>query len=264
MKLLEIEKDLLNLKNSDMGYKQLKKEINMFKCFFKSYKNLKLEDIYKKIDFDSCELKFGSGGNVVHRGYYCPDIYHTFAVGGCNRGKILKRKTSRSKVTRKFYLLDNKIVLTRRYDDIGLYYHVEDVVDVEYIERHGEIEIGLFFNCFSNKKGDLIIVNFCRYDEKGRLQSYRSYYNDEGYLEYTKEIVTYDGDCIQTVDYVHYEPSLGRQLCCNYDTIHFIYDENMEPVNYYHSETYGEINPDHIYNVTKIDKQWYREVIMKK
>lgn len=95
-KLIELTGEIMFLENDDFSREQIKNEIRLLDEYQKKCLNIPLSDIYDNVDLESCELKLGSGGYSVPRGYYSQDVYSTFAVGGYNRGRILKRKTSRS------------------------------------------------------------------------------------------------------------------------------------------------------------------------
>lgn len=41
-------------------------------------------------------FEYSSGGETLHRGYYCPSPVDDLIFGGCRRGKLLKRLTKRT------------------------------------------------------------------------------------------------------------------------------------------------------------------------
>lgn len=262
-KLIGMTDDILDLQYDDLSRIQIEKEVRLFDKCMRKHWNIPLSDIYDNVDLESCELKLGSGGYGVHRGYYCPDVYGTFAVGGNDRGRILKKKTSRSIVSREFYFSDDGLVLIKAFSDERLDSYIEGVLSVEYIERHGDMEIGLVYDCVAYDPGKLAGIHLCQYDKKGRLLSFRNYDHDGPYSEYSKQIIKYDGDHIRTVDYLCRE-KFGRRPEYSKKTINLIYNENMEPVHYCHGEHHDDMDPCDIYDITKINRQWYKEFIADK
>lgn len=193
----------------------------------------------------------------MYRGVIILQIYSTFAVGGYNRGRILKRKTSRSIISREFYFSDDRLVLVKSFSDERLDCYIEGVLKVEYIERHGDVEIGLVYNCMSYDDPDeLVGVQLCQYDKRDRLLSFRDYFHEGSYREYSKQFIRYDGDHIKSVEY--------KQTGYPKEDITLIYNENMEPVHYCLGEYHDDMEPCDIYDITKINIPWYKEFIADK
>ena len=259
-KLIELTDDVLDLEYDDLSRMQIEKEVKIFDKCMRKYCNILLSDIYDNVDLESCELKLGSGGYSVPRGYYSPDVYSTFAVGGYNRGRILKRKTGRSIISREFYFSGDSLVLVKSFSDERLDCHIEGVLNVEYIERHGGMEIGLVYDCLAYDPGKLVGIHLCQYDKKDRLLSFRNYDYDGPYSEYSKQIIKYDGNHIRAVDYLCRE-KFGRRPEYSEKTITLIYNENMEPVHYCLGEYRDDMDPYDIYDITKVNRPWYKEFI---
>lgn len=255
-KLIGMTDDILDLQYDDLSRIQIEKEVRLFDKCMRKHWNIPLSDIYDNVDLESCELKLGSGGYGVHRGYYCPDVYGTFAVGGNDRGRILKKKTSRSIVSREFYFSDDGLVLIKAFSDERLDSYIEGVLSVEYIERHGDMEIGLVYDCVAYDPGKLVGINLCQYDKRDRLLSFREYEHDDPHKEYSKQFIRYDGDHIKSVEY--------KQTGYPKEDITLIYNENMEPVHYCLGEYHDDMEPCDIYDITKINIPWYKEFIADK
>ena len=252
-KLIELTGEIMFLENDDFSREQIKNEIRLLDEYQKKCLNIPLSDIYDNVDLESCELKLGSGGYSVPRGYYSQDVYSTFAVGGYNRGRILKRKTSRSIISREFYFSGDSLVLVKSFSDERLDCHIEGVLNVEYIERHGDNEIGLVYDCLAYDPGKLVGINLCQYDKRNRLLSFREYEHDDPHKEYSKQFIRYDGDHIKSVEY--------KQTGYPKEDITLIYNENMEPVHYCRGEYHDDMDPCDTYDITKINRPWYKEFI---
>ena len=251
-KLIELTGEIMFLENDDFSKEQIKNEIRLLDEYQQKCLNIPLSDIYDNVDLESCELKLGSGGYSVPRGYYSSDVYNTFSLGGYNRGRILKRKTSRSIISREFYFSDDRLVLVKSFSDERLDYHIEGVLNVEYIERHGDVEIGLVYDCLASDDPDkLVEIHLCQYDQRNRLLSFRAYFHEGPYREYSKQFIRYDGDHIRAVDYLCRE-QFGRRPEYSEKTITLIYNENMEPVHYCCGEYHDYMDPCDIYDITMV------------
>lgn len=179
--------------------------------------------------------------------------WYSDLVGGYNRGWILKRKTSRSIISREFYFSGDSLVLVKSFSDERLDCYIEGVLNVEYIERHGDIEIGLVYDWLAYDPGELLGITLCQYDKRDHLLSFRDYFHEGPYREYSKQFIRYDGDHIKSVEYKH----TGYPKA----DITLIYNENMEPVHYCRGEYHDDMDPCDTYDITKINRPWYKEFI---
>ncbi|MEI3503084.1 MAG: hypothetical protein V8Q42_05240 [Anaerovoracaceae bacterium] len=73
-KLIELTDEIMFLENDDFSKEQIKNEIRLLDEYQQKYLNIPLSDIYDNVDLESCELKLGSGGYSVPRGYYSSDV----------------------------------------------------------------------------------------------------------------------------------------------------------------------------------------------
>ena len=58
-------------------------------------------------------VRYGRGGECIHRGFYCPSIVEDIVVGNCNRGKILQRSPRRKPDYTYGFDSDGKLILVR-------------------------------------------------------------------------------------------------------------------------------------------------------
>lgn len=54
-------------------------------------------DLYDSYSKQVVRYEVGVGGELMHRGYYCPSLVEDIIVGNAKRGRIAKRITSRTK-----------------------------------------------------------------------------------------------------------------------------------------------------------------------
>ena len=65
------------------------------------------QDLMAKLSKEVATEQFATGGEALHRGYYCPSPIRDIVIGNSNRGKLLSRLTKRSKPTYQYKFDDN-------------------------------------------------------------------------------------------------------------------------------------------------------------
>ena len=159
-------------------------------------KSLK-EQLEKEIVRD----EFSSGGLTIHRGYYCPSPVHDIIVGGCNRGRLLKRMTVRSNPTHRYcFNAADELVIAYKS---GM---------PEIIIRDGQTEIGLLL---ASGDYDITTISESVYRSDGKIASYtyavcRTRGEKLAVHDYCKEIYAYSEEgLLEAVDayisYHHYK-----------------------------------------------------------
>ncbi len=123
-----------------------------------------------------------TGGEVLHRGYYNPTLCADIVVGNNKRGKLLKRKSSKSKITYEYgYGADGKMKVAITHTDVGDFF--------EYFTEIGEKRYGLSYD----EKGTL--VTLCEeVFENGRIREFTigyDSYDDHGFGEIYNELFSY-------------------------------------------------------------------------
>lgn len=122
---------------------------------------------YQKLDDEmkqnTRQLEYSSGGECIHRGYHCPSPILDRVVGGCKRGKRIKRVTANSKNYYIYHYND-------RYKMIG----VEKYVDSTCYEKEFIIEKAMKLYGISYYMDDLSIglISMETYDEEQHLKHY--------------------------------------------------------------------------------------------
>lgn len=102
------------------------------------------------------------GGEVLHRGYYCPSLIRDIVTGNCNRGRIVKRMTEKAKqnISFEYGFHDDKILFAKRKDGKQIY-------ESEYISYYGNKQIGYSYD----KEMNLRAISECIY-LNGKIMSY--------------------------------------------------------------------------------------------
>lgn len=68
-----------------------KKEIQALISVKKEYEN-RLDQLRTSADKEVTKFEYSKGGEVMHRGYYCPSPIFEYIYGNVKRGRLLKRK----------------------------------------------------------------------------------------------------------------------------------------------------------------------------
>ena len=130
----------------------------------KQYESL-LQTLKNELEPKVVAEEYAAGGEVLHRGFYCPSPIVDIVIGGANRGRLLNRMTQKSKPTYK-YKFDAKaellLVEALRYDI--------DAVATEVIVRGNGKEYGI---TWQNSKGECQPerISECTFHD-GRMDTY--------------------------------------------------------------------------------------------
>lgn len=142
------------------------------------------EKIYSKLASKIRRKEYSSGGELLPRGYYCPSPIFDIVTGNCNRGKLLKRITSRSKPTYEYcFNNDNKLIIVN---------HLYEKCS-EFLKYTDNVVVGITFSRGENV--EIISVIECLYDTNGRIVSYtvaNSSFNDCHMDQLYKELYLYN------------------------------------------------------------------------
>ncbi|MCL2531828.1 MAG: hypothetical protein FWE40_06700 [Oscillospiraceae bacterium] len=118
-------------------------------------------EILAKLENEIVREEFASGGEGLHRGWYCPCPIQDLIVTGCHRGRLLKRVTSRSKPRYRYGF--------NASDELIVAYTMAEFHTIpEIILRQGNTELG-----FGLRNNQIDTISECVFDEQGRLASYQ-------------------------------------------------------------------------------------------
>ncbi len=131
---------------------------------FDMYEHYLHEVIKSHIDYKSmineltmqiCYQRFCYGGNMPHRGYYCPSIIQDIVVGNSKRGRLSNKRTGNPSFSYSFDYHGNMIL-------------VQDDFNTELIIQNRQTELGI-----SITNDDFLInsLSICQYDS-AKLSSY--------------------------------------------------------------------------------------------
>lgn len=141
--------------------------------FMLSEKNRLAEkvDYYTPLLKDLCELavksavrkEYSNNENGIYRGYYCPSPVDDLIIGGCRRGKLLKRITKRTNPDRE-YLFDsnNRLVAVNLLLDWK-------AVQTEVLIYEDNLVTGIDIDNYDNSVSE---ISECTYDSDGKIISF--------------------------------------------------------------------------------------------
>ena len=112
-----------------------------------------LRDFESRIAYE----QYGSGGETMHRGYYCPSMIEDIVVGNAKRGRLLTHKSTRTPTSPVFgFNHQNQLILVKCEHTVEFIFHLE------------QSEIGITVD---ENSGGLSCVSECQYRD-GKLFSY--------------------------------------------------------------------------------------------
>lgn len=105
--------------------------------------------------------EYAVGGQILHRGFFCPSPVQDIVIGNCNRGRMVKSLArTKRKIDYEYGLCDNRL-LTVRWNMHN------DLFEEEYLSYEANKQIGYTFD----QNGELIAISVCKYQGE-LIQSY--------------------------------------------------------------------------------------------
>lgn len=191
-----------------MNQEQCLQEIHRLTATIQEYKN-KYSSIFDQLCAQAVRQEFSTGGEGMHRGYYCPSPIADIVIGNNNRGRLLKRPSSRSRISYVYFFnRENQIVAVE----------IPNRNAREVLLHEDEKELGFEFSQYGLKS-----VSECIY-YAGRIQSYalgmiNSYANTV--IEYTCEEYQYSESGLETAACVILTKMPSREPICQHLEYHF-------------------------------------------
>lgn len=143
-----------------------------------------LTEVLSQAEQNVTRMEYGRGGEMMHRGYYCPSKVSDIYIGNIKRGRIIKKLASNSKPSYLYgFNSKNELILVTRVHEVGNTYEV--------IRRQGNIELGIIFS----QSLDIEAISKCVFDD-GRLQSYTFYH----YTFYNSRVSGFDKEVYEYSD----------------------------------------------------------------
>jgi len=220
-------------------------------------------ELYKHILSKINRVEYATGGETVNRGYYCTNLYETFTVGGCNRGRLLKRVTNRSRITYEYCYINDNLVMVKKY---GYPNALERRwYGVEFIQKKEDMEVGVKFSVIDKELQDVSAVHINQY-EAGKLLNNRSIF---GYIdfnkrrnalvdfEYEENFYKYRGETLEEVYHMDYMAGIASTL--DVQKITFFHDDDGCPIKFIIDDDMEFIN-----DIPKVNHDYYRKIHMNK
>lgn len=139
------------------------------------------EEIFKEKSQQVVRFSYGLGGELMHRGYFCPSLVEDIVVGNVRRGRQVKKKPD-----------DGKAYYTYGFDKDDQLIIVSGDYQKEFIIRENDIEIGIIFSeDFGIKE-----ITECRFSNK-KLITYGHYlyhFDEKCVDDFKKEFYSYEAD----------------------------------------------------------------------
>lgn len=122
----------------------------------------KYNEFYSRVTKNITKKEYGSKGDVIHRGYYCPSPVQDIVIGNSKRGKLTKnRKRVLSTGYEYGFDKNNRLICVRCIETSS----------IEFIEYKENYSIGYEFD-ISESKPQIQSINECFFDDLGRIILY--------------------------------------------------------------------------------------------
>lgn len=149
----------------------------------------KCQLLYEELSSNVVDFKYSTGGEVLHRGYYCPSPILDIVIGNGKRGKLIQRLTAKSKPTYRYgFDSQNELIVI----------NILHLDESEIIIQQGEKKTGIWFS----RDFDITGLSMCIYDNN-KISSYVfcHYYPFENRIvDYRKEEYMYSAVGLDRVD----------------------------------------------------------------
>lgn len=148
-KELKLNEFMLSEKN------RLAEKVDYYTPLLKNLRDLAVKSAVRK--------KYSNNENGMYRGYYCPSPVVDLIIGGCRRGKLLKRITKRTNPERE-YLFDsnNRLVAVNSLLDWK-------AVHTEVLIYEDNLVTGIDIDNYDNSISE---ISECTYDSDNKIKSF--------------------------------------------------------------------------------------------
>lgn len=148
-KELKLNEFMLSEKN------RLAEKVDYYTPLLKNLRDLAVKSAVRK--------EYSNNENGMYRGYYCPSPVDDLIIGGCRRGKLLKRITKRTNPDRE-YLFDsnNRLVAVNSLLDWK-------AVQTEVLIYEDNLVTGIDIDNYDNSISE---ISECTYDSDNKIKSF--------------------------------------------------------------------------------------------
>jgi len=190
--------------------------------------------------------EYGIGGEVIHRGYYCPSPIIDVIHGNCTRGRSVKKKPQKEPSYVFGFDKQNRLVTVEQ----------RDTNEKEFLLYRENVVQSLMYDVFCGYS-HIINISECVYDEQGRIREYSKLKYDFLGLksdDLYKEVYEYKNDQL-IVRVVEYNKFGGRKAYIRDEKYYFCISNGY--IDSYHIVHYedGKIKPSmwdgHVFKVNK-------------
>ena len=198
-------------------FENFKEKIEYFNTKYQEYQG-KLNYHYNNAKNLTVRKEYARGGEVIHRGYYCPSPVLDKIVGNCKRGKLIK--TPRKMPDYEYWIdSDNKIILIKKYC------HEINTSEIEILlYSTNSVDSVIYQNVEDDPQNlsEILVLSRCIFDNK-ELKTYDvATMLDNLCLEINTENYEYNGKRLISSTIENYNIDLDylfqNQYFYNYDT----------------------------------------------
>lgn len=153
----------------------------------------RLPEIWEELSAQTVRQEFSRGGEVIHRGYYCPSPVQDLVIGNNGRGKLLKGKPKTPPSFTYGFNADGELITVSSASR-----------GKECIFRTGDYELGVSRLSFSEVDSFVHLIAETRYREN-RVSDVTIYSLFFGHVtDFLKEVYTYTEEGLKVADYYFY------------------------------------------------------------
>lgn len=176
-------------------------------------------------------IEYGRGGELLHRGYYCPSPIFDIIVGNANRGKLMKRPGKDVVYDYVYYKnKDGNLIMVDRNAEIGDSGKI--LCDREFIIESGNKELAPRFEFMRTiDQINIVSISLCEYSE-GRLTLYRNKLRSSIHMQ--DGTVSYVDSSTQAEDYIYNSSGLIDQATHGEKVMNII---NETTFKFFHNES---------------------------
>ena len=173
------------------------KDIEKLRSLYYDYRE-SYERLYEEFKSSRTKQEYCRGGEVLHRGYYCPSPVLDIVIGRGNRGRLVKHPRKNTLYDYIYYKNeDGRLLMAEKYDTFLPMASVNTPpCSREFVISSGRKEIAPIYK-LNPIVGQINIasLSLCEFDEGGRLLSY-SFLHMPTYLDSNNQLKTME-DCMQ-------------------------------------------------------------------
>lgn len=121
----------------------------------------KYAELLDATEREPLEVKYARGGEVLHRGYFCPSPVFDIVIGGANRGRLLKTQKTTETADFSYFFKKDKLV---RVDSYAVFEGKgRTLYSREFILRDGDIEVAPLYHIYRQGDVKLAGMTICEY-----------------------------------------------------------------------------------------------------